>query len=60
MHRETGADGQGWCNLQLALYDLQAGLMDRILCAVADGADQAVVVVGGRIGKFKCSATASA
>src|SRR5690606_38072619 len=51
--REAGPDGQRRRDLQLALDDLLAGLIDGILRPVADGADQPVLVAGGKFGSAR-------
>ena len=49
-HGEAWSDRQGERDLQLALNDLLSGIADPVLCAVADGSDQAVLVVRGEFG----------
>ena len=41
---EARPDGQRRCDLQLAPDDLLTGVVDGVLCAVADSADQAVLI----------------
>src|SRR5690606_16110367 len=49
-HREARPDGQRRLNLQLALDDLLARLIDGILRAVSDRPDQPVLVAGSKFG----------
>src|SRR3546814_21119901 len=47
--REAGSDGQRRRDIELPADDLLAGIVDRVLAAVADRLNQAVVVIGRKL-----------